>query len=233
MSNSVRSHKRQPSTLLCPWDSPGKNTGVGCHFLLQFMLLSMPYSSLIEPHVCQHLALSFSSVQSLSHVQLFATPWTVAYEVPPSLEFSRQEYWSGLPFPSPGDLPDPGIEPGSPALQTGAFTIWATFRLFSVLLLARIPTGDFCICPQGIFASWGFCFGLPFEFQQTLNMYMYFSHLEIFPRFSAAYDKNNILLKLFFSLVTVLVYLKYSSSRSARLPVFLCCKLKNSELKMS
>ena len=56
----------------------------------------------------------------LSHVQLFATPWTVAYQVPPSMGFSRQECWSGLPFPSPGDLPDPGIEPGSPALQTDA-----------------------------------------------------------------------------------------------------------------
>ena len=45
------------------------------------------------------------------------TPWTVARQAPLSLEFSRQEGWSGLPFPSPGDLPDPGIEPGSPALQ--------------------------------------------------------------------------------------------------------------------
>ena len=45
-----------------------------------------------------------------------ATPWTVAYQAPPSMEFSRQEYCNGLPFPSPGDLPDPGIEPGSPAL---------------------------------------------------------------------------------------------------------------------
>ena len=53
-------------------------------------------------------------VKSLSCVRLFATPWTVAYQVPPSMGFSRQEYWSGLPFPSPGDLPDPGIEPGSP-----------------------------------------------------------------------------------------------------------------------
>ena len=48
------------------------------------------------------------------------TPWTVAYKASLSMEFSRQEYWSGLPFPSPGDLPDPGIEPGSPALQTGS-----------------------------------------------------------------------------------------------------------------
>ena len=59
-------------------------------------------------------------VKSLSHVQLFATPWTVAYEAPPSMGFSRQECWSGLPFPSPGDLPNPGIEPGSPALKADA-----------------------------------------------------------------------------------------------------------------
>ena len=55
-------------------------------------------------------------VKSLSHVQLFAVPWTVACQAPPSMKFSRQEYWSGLPFPSPEDLPDPGIELGSPAL---------------------------------------------------------------------------------------------------------------------
>ena len=61
-------------------------------------------------------------VKSLSCVRLFATPWTVAYQASPSMGFSRQEYWSGLPFPSPGDLPDPGIEPGSPALGTDALT---------------------------------------------------------------------------------------------------------------
>ena len=59
-------------------------------------------------------------VTSLSRVRLFATPWTVAYQAPLSMGFSRQGYWSGLPFPSPGDLPDPGIEPGSPVLQTDA-----------------------------------------------------------------------------------------------------------------
>ena len=58
-----------------------------------------------------------SEVKSLSRVRLFVTPWTVAYQAPPSLGFSRQEYWSGLPFLSPGDLPDPGIESSSPALQ--------------------------------------------------------------------------------------------------------------------
>ena len=59
-------------------------------------------------------------VKSLSHVQLFATPWTIAYQAPPSMGFSKQECWSGLPFPSPGDILDPGIEPGSPALQADA-----------------------------------------------------------------------------------------------------------------
>ena len=61
-------------------------------------------------------------VKSLSYVQLFATPWTVAHQAPPSMGFSGQEYWSGLPFLSPGDLPDPGIEPRSPALQADALT---------------------------------------------------------------------------------------------------------------
>ena len=55
-------------------------------------------------------------VKSLSPVQLFATPWTIAYQASPSMGFSRQEYRRSLPFPSPEDLPDPGIKPGSPAL---------------------------------------------------------------------------------------------------------------------
>ena len=59
-------------------------------------------------------------VKSLSCVWLYATPWTVAYKTPLSMEFSRQEYWSGWPFSSPGGLPDPGIEPRSPALQADA-----------------------------------------------------------------------------------------------------------------
>ena len=58
----------------------------------------------------------------LSCVQLFATPWTVAHQAPLSMAFPRQEYWSGLPFPPPGDLPDPGIEPASPALAGRFFT---------------------------------------------------------------------------------------------------------------
>ena len=64
--------------------------------------------------------LNWTELKSLSSVWLLATPWTVAYQASPSMRFSRQEYWSGLPVPSPGDLPDPGIEPGSPALWAEA-----------------------------------------------------------------------------------------------------------------
>ena len=68
------------------------------------------------------LQVKWSEVKSLSHVQLFATAWTVAHQAPPSMGFSRQEYWSGLPFPSPGDLSNPGIESWSPTLQADALT---------------------------------------------------------------------------------------------------------------
>ena len=61
-------------------------------------------------------------MKPLSRVRLFATLFTVAYQAPPSMGFSRQEYWSGLPFPSPGDLPIPGTEPRSPTFQADALT---------------------------------------------------------------------------------------------------------------
>ena len=64
-----------------------------------------------------YLTLVKVKVKSLSRVRLFATLWTLAHQAPLSMRFSRQEYWSGLPFPSPGNLPDPGIKPRSPALQ--------------------------------------------------------------------------------------------------------------------
>ena len=82
VSDSVRPHRLQPTRLHHPWDSPGKNTGVGCHFLLQCMKWKV-------------------KGKSLSHVLLLATPWTAAYQAPPSVRFSRQEYWSGVPLPSP------------------------------------------------------------------------------------------------------------------------------------
>ena len=69
--------------------------------------------------------------QMLRHVRFFVTPWTVAHQVPLSLEFPRQEYWSGLPFPPPGDLSNPGIKPmslASPALAGGFFITNATWK---------------------------------------------------------------------------------------------------------
>ena len=68
-------------------------------------------------------------VKSISHVRLFETPWTVAYQAPSPTGFSTQECWSGLPFPSPGDLPNPGIEPRSPALQADALNILSIYDL--------------------------------------------------------------------------------------------------------
>ena len=69
-------------------------------------------------------------MKSLSHVRLFATPQTIAYQASPSMGFSRQGYWSGLPFPSPGDLPDPGIKPRSPALQADALPFEPPGKLY-------------------------------------------------------------------------------------------------------
>ena len=74
----------------------------------------------------------FNKVSVLSHVQLFATPWTVAHQAPVSMGFSREEYWSGAPSPPPGDLPSPGIEPRSltsPALAGEFFTTRATWEV--------------------------------------------------------------------------------------------------------
>ena len=66
--------------------------------------------------------MKWSEVKLLSHVQLFVTPWTIAYQAPPSLGVSREEYQSGLPFPSP-DLSNPVIEPGFPVLQADALVL--------------------------------------------------------------------------------------------------------------
>ena len=77
-------------------------------------------------------------VKSLSRVRLFATGCTVTYQAPPSMGFSRQEYWSGLLFPSPGDLPNPGIEPGSPALQAEALSSEPPGKLMLLKVYALI-----------------------------------------------------------------------------------------------
>ena len=81
MSDSVWPHRRQPTRLPRPWDSPGKNSGVGCHFLLQCMKGKV-------------------KVKSPSCVQPSVTPWTTAYQAPLSMGFFRQEYWSGVPLPA-------------------------------------------------------------------------------------------------------------------------------------
>ena len=89
------------------------------------VMQARPLSSLFQQRTgspCQHNQTLKVKVKSLSRVRLFATPWTVAHQAPPSMGFSRQEYWSGLPFPSPEDLPNPGIEPGSLPLQADALT---------------------------------------------------------------------------------------------------------------
>ena len=73
-------------------------------------------------HFLNREQLKVVKVKPLSHVRLFSTLWTVAYQAPPSMGSSRQEYWSGLPFPPPGDLPNPGIKPESPTFQADALT---------------------------------------------------------------------------------------------------------------
>ena len=73
-----------------------------------------------SPHLWHHLSPIVIGCVMLSHVRFRVTPWTVAHQAPLSMEFSRQEHWSELPFPLPGDLPDPGIESVSPALAGGS-----------------------------------------------------------------------------------------------------------------
>ena len=123
MSDSVRPHRRQPTRLHRPWDSPGKNTGVGCHFLLQCMKVkserevaqscptlsdpmdcSLPGSTvpgILQARTLEWVAISFSNAwkwkvkgKLLSRVRPSVTPWTAAYQAPPSMGFSRQECWS-------------------------------------------------------------------------------------------------------------------------------------------
>ena len=109
-----------------PWPQPQEDSSSvwavvtqGCWSLLHcYWSLGSP--SLVNPASFSISTLWKVKVKSLSHVRLLATPWTVAYKAPLSMGFFRQEYWSGLPFPSPGDLPNPGIDPGSPALQADA-----------------------------------------------------------------------------------------------------------------
>ena len=112
----------------------------------------MRSSNLFQFGIISSLLISFQllfleEVESLSRVQLFVTPWTVAYKASLSMEFSRQAYWSGLPFPSPGDLPDPGIEPGSPALQADTLPSEPPGKPFSLNnpFFIRFPSISTCL----------------------------------------------------------------------------------------
>ena len=121
--------------LLSPWNSPDKNIGVGSHSLLQGIFPNQGWN--LDRLHCRQIfffyRLSFHAcVQSLfSHVWIFVTLWTVLHQAPLSMGFSRQESWSRLPCPPPGDLPDPGIEHvslTSPALAGRFFTTNATWE---------------------------------------------------------------------------------------------------------
>ena len=120
----------KPARLLCPWDSPGNNSGVACHFLLQWSLYSAaakslqscptlcdpidgsppvsPVPGILQARTLEWVAISFSNAwkwkvkgKLLSRVWVFSTPWTSAHQAPPSMGFSRQECWSGVPLPFP------------------------------------------------------------------------------------------------------------------------------------
>ena len=116
VSDSVRPHRQQPTRLLCPWDSSGKNTGVGCHFLLQCMKVkSESEVSQSCPTLCDPMdrSLPGSSVHGIVQARI----------------------WSGLPFPSPGDLTGPGIKLRSPEMAGKFFRVWATGVLGTHLVL--------------------------------------------------------------------------------------------------
>ena len=148
-SCSVASNSLQPHGLYSPWNSPGQNTGVGSLSLLQgifptqgsnpglphcrriiYQLSHKESPKLLEDReklrwlrVWQWLFSTIPKAWSMKEIVRFATPWTIACQVPLSMGFPGQQCWSGLPFPSPGDRPNPGIEHVSPSLAGRFFTI--------------------------------------------------------------------------------------------------------------
>ena len=126
---------------LTSWQIDGETMGTEADFIFLGSKITADGDCSHETDRCLLLgrkAVTNLCVKSLSRIRLFATPWTVAYQAPPSMGSSRPEYWSGLPFPSPGDLPDPGIEPGSPAFQADAVTSGPPGKLYSILKSRRI-----------------------------------------------------------------------------------------------
>ena len=124
-------------------------------------------------------------VKSFS-VWLLATPWTVAYQALPSMGFSRQEYWSGLPFPSPGDLPNPGIEPGSPTLQTDALPSEPpgkqieTYQIIFFSSFSNLGEAKQLITAYTISMQLQFWFHIRTQFTVTskFNFFIYFTSLQ-------------------------------------------------------
>ena len=116
--------------------------------------LQSPSAVILEPPKINNIVKV--KVKSLSRVRLFSTPWTVAHQAPPFMGFSRQEYWSGLPFPSPGDLPDPGIESRSPALQADTLTSEPPGKHLNIALILKNKVITICKCYGSIWISYKF-----------------------------------------------------------------------------
>ena len=112
---TVRPHRRQPTRLPRPWDSPGKTAGVGCHVLLQCMKVKV-------------------KVKMLSRVRLLATPWTAVYKAPPSMGFSRQEYWSGRHRLPQATVYRAAKSQTRLSTHTTPLTIYCTLQTFSLIL---------------------------------------------------------------------------------------------------
>ena len=160
MSDLVRPQRWQPTRLRHPWDSPGKNTGVGCHFLLQYMKVK-----------------SESKWSRSVSVRLFMTPWTTAYQAPPAMGFSRQEYWSVVPLPSPILW----LEGGKYFMLRGKDKIWqrhgqwvvktfCRFQLLSCVLLFATPW----TAARQVFLSSTVCWSL-LKFM-SIESWWYLSH---------------------------------------------------------
>ena len=129
---------------------------------------------------CWNVEKEKKKVKLLSRVQLFETPWTVAHQAPPSMGFSRQEYWSGLPFPSPGDLPDPGFELVSSMLQVEDLPSEPP-GMFSHTIKNSCLTNVFRICGQNFNSS---CNGIIFIF--LIYIYIYIQHSTLYTFWGSA-----------------------------------------------
>ena len=177
----MRPQRGQSTRLPRPWDSAGKNTGVGCHFLLQCMKMKSesevaqscptlcnpidgsppgsPVPEILQARTLEWGAISFSNAwkwkvkgKSLSRVWLFATPWTAAYQAPLSMGFSRQEYWIGVPLPSPSIiicflfLPDIYfVSTWSDINISTHFPIWSLFICFIHPFTFNLPISSYCV----------------------------------------------------------------------------------------